>query len=228
MPRVTSVAKAQKEQGSCGKCGTKIETGQPYRWWKFRYGGRRVRCMKPNCSPRSSDLTGSDKLSRCYAAGESISDAIDEFRKNKDIDDLRSTLEDAANEIREVGEEYRESASNVENGMNGNRMPICDELEEKADNLDSKADEIEGVAGDLEEFSEEGNGPEDMDDNKIIEKIKEDDSEFDPAKLSDKEKAEKIEEKRTELKEEFDQAQEEWVEEQAAKAEDHTEISPEG
>ena len=151
MPRVNRVKKARKPQGECGKCRKKIKRGEPYIWWKFRYGGRRVQCG--TCpGPKRSELTQSDKLSRLYAMEESIEDALVLFEKDHDLDNLKSTLEDAANEVREVAEEYRESASNVESGMN-NRMPICDELEEKADTLDGKADELENVS--LEEFDEE-------------------------------------------------------------------------
>src|SRR4029077_7595774 len=149
-----AVKKARKSPGTCGKCGKKIPKDSPYLHWKFRYGGKRIRCTtRPR--PRQSELTNSDKLSRCYGAGEAIAAAIDQFRKDGELEDLRSALESAAEEIREVAEEYRDSASNVESGMNGNRMPICDELEEKADNLDGKADEIEQAAGGLDEFDED-------------------------------------------------------------------------
>lgn len=153
MARVTSVAKARKSPGSCAKCNKKIEPGQPYIWWKFRYGGKIKRCT--NCPrPRVSELIASDKLSRVCAAGESIEDALAEFDKTGELEDLKSAAESAAEELREVAQEYRDSADNVESGMN-NRMPICDELEEKADNLESKADEIESAASDLEEFDED-------------------------------------------------------------------------
>jgi len=211
VPRVTSVEKARKSPGTCGKCGKKIPAGTSYIWWKFRYGGRRIRCV--TCPrPRQSELTNSDKLSRCYAAGEEISDAIDSFRKDFDEEGLRSALEGAASEIREVAEEYRESSSNVESGMNGNRMPICDELEEKADNLDSKADEIESASSELEEFDED--------------KAKEEAEEEAGAEIKEGAKDDSAFEAKVEeiLKDKKD----EWVEEQAAKAEEFTDISPEG
>lgn len=203
MPRVKTVAKARKSPGECPKCGKKIKKGTSYRWWKFRFGGKRIRCTE--CpGPRQSELTNSDKLSRCYAAGESIQDAIDDFQKDEDVENLRATMESAAEEIREVAQEYRDSAQNVEDGMNGNRMPICDELEEKADNLEGKADEIEQAAADLEEFNEE----------EAEEEAKEE------AKEGGKDgpTAEEI------LKDK----KETWAEEQVSKAEEHTDISPEG
>jgi len=208
VPRVNKVEKARKAPGSCAKCGKKIQAGAPYRWWKFRYGGKRLRCME--CpSPRPSELTNSDKLSRCYEAGESISDAIEAFRKDYEIENLRGAMEEAAGQIREVAEEYRESAANVESGMNGNRMPICDELEEKADNLESKADEIESAAGDLEEFDED----QARDDAQ---------AEIEGEEFGDDgAKKERIDEA-------ADEKKEEWAEEQVGKAEEFTDISPEG
>jgi len=202
MPRVNTVGKARKSPGECPKCGKKIVKGASYIHWKFRFGGKRIRCG--TCPrPRQSELTNSDKLSRCYAAGEEIQDAIDQFQKNHEVEELRSAMESAAEQVREVAEEYRESASNVESGMN-NRMPICDELEEKADNLDGKADEIEQAAGQLEEFDE----------TQAEEEAKEE------AKEGGKEgpTAEEI------LQEKKDA----WEEEQVAMAEEFTDISPEG
>lgn len=217
MPRVKTVNKARKSPGSCSKCGKKLEAGQSYRWWKFRYGGKRFRCTNAACSPRQSDLTTSDKLSRCYAAGESIEDAISEFQKNFDLEDLRGAMEGAAGELREVAEEYRESASNVESGMNGNRMPICDELEEKADNLDSKADEIESAASELEDFDEDRAKEEAEADLEAEQGVVEGEA----AEQSD-------DDRETEIKKLIDEKKEEWVEEQAAKAEEFTDLSPEG
>ena len=203
MPRVNSVEKARKSPGTCSKCGKKIESGARYIWWKFRFGGKRIRCGA--CPrPRQSELTNSDKLSRCYAAGESIQDAIDTFQKDFDIDSLRSTVEDAANEIREVAQEYRDSAESVESGMN-NRMPICDELEEKADNLESKADDMESAAGNLEEFAED---------------TARDEAESEAEGKDEKEKEEKVEEL-------FKDKQEAWAEEQVGYIEEFTDISPE-
>jgi hypothetical protein len=152
MPRVNSVKKARKSAGKCDKCGKDIKKGDPYKWWKFRYGGKHKRCAK--CPyPRASELTQSDKLSRLYGAGENIQDAISAFEGDYDVESLRSTLEEAANDVREVGEEYQESASNMEEYFQGSSQ--VDELNEKGENCESKADEIESAAGDLEEFDED-------------------------------------------------------------------------
>jgi len=222
MPRVNQVKKAQKSPGKCLKCDRQIKKGDPYIFWKFRYGGKRIRCGQ--CPrPRQSELTSSDKLSRCYAAGESIGDAIATFRDGGDLEDLKDVLDGSAGEIREVADEYRDSASNVESGMNGNRMPICDELEEKADNLESKADEIESASSDLEEFDEE-EAKDGIDEEELAAEI----DGWEEAK----DKSAFIEEHRAridELKEgEVKKLREDWIEDQASKVEEYTDISPEG
>ena len=102
----------------CGKCGTTIEPGDPYKWTeiKMQYGGRRlVRCS--TCPTwRPSELSTS-KMAGIYAAQEAV---------------------------REVAEEYRESAQAIEDGF-GHPTYQSDELNERADELDGWADDVEGV-----------------------------------------------------------------------------------
>jgi hypothetical protein len=139
--RVNRVAKAQKAQGNCGACHQPVEVGEPYNWIKNRFGPKRVKHARCG-SFRASEMTTSDKLSRLYAAQESIEDfefSGDEGDDN--LDDARSVMEAAADEAEQVGEEYRESASNIEDGF-GSRTYQCDELDEKADACDEWADTL--------------------------------------------------------------------------------------
>jgi hypothetical protein len=216
MPRVTSVAKAQKSPGKCGKCGAEIKAGEAYKWWAFRYGGKRVRCG--SCpTPRASELTQS-KMSGVFAAQENAQDAISAFRdgSHDSADDLTSALESAAEDIRSVGEEYRESSQNIEDGFQ-HRTQMCDDLEEKADALDSVADELSNASSDFEDFDAEN--VEGIDDETLMEEIPggtECDSESGATKFIadhraeiDKLKSEKVE-----------AARQEWADEQADKAQD--------
>lgn len=61
MPRVNTVQKCRKSPGTCGRCGTVIAVGQPYKYWAFMVGGRggpkHIRCGKPECAPRPQDWT---------------------------------------------------------------------------------------------------------------------------------------------------------------------------
>lgn len=244
MARVNTVEKAQKSQGNCGKCQKEIAKGDSYRWWKPRYGSKQVRCMLRSCAPRQSDLTSSDKLSRAYAAGESVEDAIEAFRADHDFESLKSAVSDAAEQLREVAEEYREASSNVESGMNGNRMPICDEMEEKADSLESQADDMESAVDEFEEreevddltdeqvvdLIEEENGDEGGFDGYAEERVRDQTAGFgdlpegERTELVENMKKELVEEKRAQLKEDEQQAVEDWVEEVASAVEQYTSI----
>lgn len=151
MPRVTAVARARKAQGECGKCGAKIKQGDSYRWWKFRYGGRRIRCAKPECAPRPSDLTQSAFYSQLYGLQDSLDTAI----ADRSVDDLRAV----ADELRSLGEECSSNRDNMPEGLQDSEtgellQTRADECESKADEIESAADELEGLADDWKEYAE--------------------------------------------------------------------------
>lgn len=168
MPRVTTVKKAQKAQGTCGKCGAKIKKGDSYRWWKFRFGGRRVRCAKPECTPKPSDLTQSAFYGTLYSIEESVTDAIADFEGGGEPDALADALRQAAEELRELGEECTSNRDNMPEGLQDSEtgellQNRADECESKADELESAADEVEGleIQDDTAAFAEsEGLTPE--------------------------------------------------------------------
>jgi len=146
MPRVNTVQKARKAQGRCGRCGSEIGVGDGYRWIKFRHGGRRIRCLASECRFRASDLTQS-KMSEVYAAQENAEDSIGGCGS---IEDLKALAEETAGAIREVSEQYQESADNIHESFS--ESTTADECEEKAQELESWADEIENA---LDEFGDE-------------------------------------------------------------------------
>lgn len=132
----------------CDKCGTEIKPGDPYKWVKPKsgpYGGyMRTRCAA--CPTwRQSELSSS-KMAEIYALQEEI-DQIAEGCETPD--DLIAAASDAAEQVRQVAEEYREGASNIEDGF-GHPTYQSEELEQKADELESWADEIEST--DFDEF----------------------------------------------------------------------------
>lgn len=162
MPRVTSVKSARKSQGACGKCGDKIKKGHSYRWWKFRYGGRRVRCLKPECAPKPSDLTRSAFYGTLYEIQETVDDALAAYESGGEPSDLGEALRSAAEELRNLGEECGSSLENMPEGLQqGGTGQMLenrrDECESKADELESAADEVESVEihDDWEAFAEE-------------------------------------------------------------------------
>ena len=162
MPRVTSVKKARKSQGECGKCPAKIKKGDPYVWWAFRFGGRRVRCAKPECYPKSSDLTQSAFYGTLYSIEETVSDAVSAYEEGGEPGDLAEELRGAAEELRSLGEECGSSLDNMPEGLQqGDTGQMLenrrDECESKANDLESAADEAEGIElhDDWEAFAEE-------------------------------------------------------------------------
>lgn len=151
MPRVNHIKMCRKDQGNCSRCGTPLPKGSQYRWIKFRFGGKVKRCMKPSCAFRASDLTNSDKLSRLYGAQEDAQDelaALDPSDDAFDVQDVKNALEQAIEQIREVGEEYQESCDNIREHIA--ESPTADECEEKADQCEDWATQLEDV--DIEDF----------------------------------------------------------------------------
>ena len=141
MPRVNTVKKCLKDQGQCGKCDTPILKGDPYVWWKFRYGGRRVRCTKPDCYPKPSDLTQSEFLSQMYDFQERIAN-IGENIENA-TEDLAGERDMLVDEIRTLGEEQEEKKSNMPEGLQEGSTGEL--LEERYNNCEEWASELENV-----------------------------------------------------------------------------------
>lgn len=141
--RLTVADKSQPlPNRKCDNCGKEIETGQPYKWIKPKsgpYGGSmKVRCGTcPTWQVWEYSYSMSAQLARIsYEAGESFDQGVETES------DVTSILETAAEEIRGIAEEKRQSASNMEEGF-GHSTEKSDELNEIADNLDSWADDVE-------------------------------------------------------------------------------------
>lgn len=160
MARVTHIKKAQKDQGPCTKCHTKIKVGDPYVWWKFLRWPRSVRCAKPECSPKPSDLTRSEFYSTLYDLGDRLQSALDDFRKEGDGSSLSSELNDIASELRTLGEECQEKYDNMPEGLQqGDTGQL---LQTRAEECDSKANELESAASTLDSFADEGETEDDI------------------------------------------------------------------
>lgn len=132
MSRVKFVYNNRKEL-VCGKCREKILKGAGYRWTKPRYGSRKVRCLKPACAFKPSDLSSS----KAAIVHDAIEDARDQIQTAESHDDLQAILQSVADVAREVGDEYRDASSSW---ARGNGHP---EFDEKADACESFADELE-------------------------------------------------------------------------------------
>ena len=126
---------------TCGRCGRTIEVGQPYKHISPKsgpYGGRTLyRC-------------GACPTWQVWEYSSSLSARIAQIQHDFDIDsaedpdDVTSALGEMAQAVRDLAEEKREGASNIEAGF-GHPTSASEELEQVADDLDSWADDIEGA-----------------------------------------------------------------------------------
>ncbi len=155
MARVTTVKKAQKDQGNCEKCGTPIKVGDGYKWCAPRAhraarGFKRRRCLAcPTWQP--SEMTSSPGLSALYSATEDAYDRLAKWEASDGIEALEEILTNCAEGIREAAQVYEESAANMVDGF-GHETVMSEEIQEKADTLNGQADEVEAAANDLQDW----------------------------------------------------------------------------
>lgn len=176
MPRVTAVKKAQKNQGECGRCGIKIKKGDGYRWWKFNFGGRHVRCLKPDCAPKPRDLTRSEFYGSLYDIQDSVETALDDFRNGGEPGDLASALNDAAQQLRDLGEECQGKFDNMPEGLQqGDTGQL---LENRAQECEGKADELESAASEIESMELYDDSAKYLDENEMARKDGENEEDY--------------------------------------------------
>lgn len=130
--RVTKVKKARRSPGNCSRCGTVIAVGDPYLWFKFRRGPKRIHCVMHY--PKASELTTSDKLARLYAAQEELEAAIGR-------DAILEALDAAIMTAEEVGQEYEDSLRNMPDSLQGGTTG--QEIQDKIDACEAWRSELE-------------------------------------------------------------------------------------
>ena len=135
----------------CDRCGKEINVGDSYKHVTPKsgpYGGRtRYRCFAcPNWEiwELSSSLAARTAEIEHTYSGNTVASAESE-------DDVRTVLEEAAQAIRDLADEKRDSANNIEEGF-GHETSASAELNDIADNLEGWADEVEGA--DVPEYPE--------------------------------------------------------------------------
>lgn len=157
MARVKTVKKARKDPGFCGRCREELKKGDAYKWWSFyRSKHKNIRCLKPECRPRASELTES-KFAEVYEAQEMVDDELSKFDEyvqaldlppdsdgamtvEEILDNYRQLCDEAASQIEDVANEYRDSAYTIQDSFPDS---------EKAQDLEACADELEAYATDL-------------------------------------------------------------------------------
>lgn len=128
-----------KPMPKCGKCGTTIEVGQPYKWIEPHGRGQLVRCAA--CPTW-----------QVWEYSSSLSARIAEIQYNNDPSgvelnepgDMTAWAADAASAARELAEEKEESANNMEEGF-GHETSASAELRDVAEQLSAWADELENL-----------------------------------------------------------------------------------
>lgn len=135
---------------TCDSCHNPIEIGTPYKHITPKsgpYGGYK-RTRHASC-PTWQVWEYSDSLSaRTARISHEFTEALSTV---EDASDVESALQDAAQEVRDLAEEKRESAQNIEDGF-GHETSTSQELNDVADQLESWADEIEQA--DVPDFPE--------------------------------------------------------------------------
>lgn len=158
MPRVNTVKKARKSPGTCGKCGCKIEVGQPYKHWSFRItsgksyiSSKRIRCMKTECAPKPSDLTQSEFWG-------AVNDLKDEGFPGDSFSDLQSARDDIAGRLNELADEQQGKLDGMPEGLQ--QGSTGELIQERISALQDAASELESVdiPDDLEEITFEDDG----------------------------------------------------------------------
>lgn len=126
--KVHRAAKARKKW-TCGKCGVEVQVGEPVLSYTVGFRGQeRRRCDKPGCYPTRSERESS-QVAPVY-------DAVDNANWNacENLDDLVATLNEIAEVMREVAQEYESSEMYEKN----------EDLQERAGMLNDSADTLEG------------------------------------------------------------------------------------
>ena len=98
--------------------------------------------------PENSDLTQSEFYGTLYGIQESVEKGLNDFRNGGEPVDLASALNDAAQELRDLGEECQGKLDNMPEGLQqGDTGQL---LENRAQECESKADELESAASEIE------------------------------------------------------------------------------
>jgi len=150
MPRVHYVKKARKDNPA-------VKAGEPYFWWKFRYGGKRYSKTRP----RNSQLTQSAYFSSVY----SLQEYVEDFEL-EDPTDMETLVDEVRSQIEDLRDETQSSLDNMPESLQ--YSPTGELLQERVDaldNVESELDYIDEFDFDEEEFDEPEPDPEDYDDD---------------------------------------------------------------
>ncbi|NIA04051.1 MAG: hypothetical protein GWP09_01745 [Nitrospiraceae bacterium] len=138
------VKKARKDYPDWG-----IKKGEPYYWWKFRYGS----IHKSKTPPKKWQLTQSEFLQTVYE----IEDEIDDINidvEDKSVDDIESEIEEQLESIKSEIEDLRDEQDDRLNNMPEQLQDTSDAgmlLQDRIDNLESWYDCLDNVDVSIED-----------------------------------------------------------------------------
>lgn len=164
-------------QYPCRKCKEPIVAGEKYYEWKHRYAPP-SRQHQTHGAPRQSELCTS-KMSAVYAAIESVEDVIASGRVADDASGLEDALNSAAEEVRNVAQEYEDGKSNMPDSLQ--QSSKGDEIQEKIDALNEFADSLENAASETTDWDMDTESPEPGEDHtdECASQLREDEEETD-------------------------------------------------
>jgi len=138
MPRVTYVKAARKDNRVCKK-------GEPYFWWKFRFGGKHFSLTRP----RPSQLTQSS----FYGAVYSLVEMIEDYEIVPGEEGAVTTLVDEVrDELETIQSDCQESLDNIPESLQ--YAPTGELLQERVGCCESAIDELDSIE-DPEQWEEE-------------------------------------------------------------------------
>jgi hypothetical protein len=138
----------------CSKCSKEIPAGSAYHYWQHMRSPITRWCMACGM-PKSSDLASSDKVQRYCLVTETVEAAASNMQ-GADVDsvmdliqELVSAMDEGVSTLRELSEEYNESADNMEQVFT-NGSSVIDEIRETADTCETWADNLDVARQTLE------------------------------------------------------------------------------
>ena len=128
MPRVTHVKAARQDNPVC-------KQGEPYYWWKFRFGGKRYSLTRP----KASQLTQSAYYGALYGLTENLEGELPPENES-DFDTMR---DDLASQLQEIGEECQTSLDNMPESLQ--EAPTGELLQERIYACESAVNDLESL-----------------------------------------------------------------------------------
>ena len=149
MCRPIRVKHARVTPGLCQKCQAPIRAGEAYTWWKGRYTGKRVRCSRSICQPKSWELETNPTKATDIEGGFLLSEA----QGADEAGQARDSLQSAISMAESIVEDLEERISNKE-GTALEHTAEYETLEESRDNFKCWIDPANGVLDELEEMGD--------------------------------------------------------------------------